>query len=106
MALAPVQQHSSESMAVLRRVSVCLDGNAQQLLRSESSLKGFGVRAHSALIDGFTAFDCNQTKVLSSRSTADLASKTKKLMEENLTGLLRVANTGHCSWFEFPRDLR
>ena len=42
-------------------------------------------------------------QVLSPTFTADLASKTKELIEHDATGLFHLTNAGECSWFEFAR---
>jgi dTDP-4-dehydrorhamnose reductase len=42
-------------------------------------------------------------QVLSPTFTADLAHKTKELIEQGAVGLLHVVNAGECSWFEFAR---
>lgn len=42
-------------------------------------------------------------QVLSPTFTADLARKTKELIEQEAVGLFHVANAGECSWFEFAR---
>src|SRR5436190_19996251 len=39
-------------------------------------------------------------QVLSPTYTADLAGKTRELIERNVTGLFHVANSGECSWYE------
>jgi dTDP-4-dehydrorhamnose reductase len=43
-------------------------------------------------------------QVLSPTSTADLARKTKELIEHDTVGLFHVTNAGECSWFEFARE--
>ncbi len=40
-------------------------------------------------------------QVLSPTFTADLAHKTKELIEQDATGLFHLTNAGECSWFEF-----
>ena len=42
-------------------------------------------------------------QVLSPTYTADLARKTKELIERDATGLFHLANAGECSWFEFAK---
>jgi dTDP-4-dehydrorhamnose reductase len=42
-------------------------------------------------------------QVLSPTYTADLAGKTKELVEQDATGLFHLTNSGECSWFEFAR---
>lgn len=42
-------------------------------------------------------------QVLSPTFTADLAGKTKELVEQDSTGLFHLTNSGECSWFEFAR---
>jgi dTDP-4-dehydrorhamnose reductase len=42
-------------------------------------------------------------QVLSPTFTADLAQKTKELIEQDATGLFHLTNAGECSWFEFAR---
>jgi dTDP-4-dehydrorhamnose reductase len=42
-------------------------------------------------------------QVLSPTFTADLARKTKELIEHNAVGLFHLTNAGECSWFEFAR---
>ncbi len=42
-------------------------------------------------------------QVLSPTFTADLAQKTKELIEHDATGLFHLTNAGECSWFEFAR---
>jgi dTDP-4-dehydrorhamnose reductase len=42
-------------------------------------------------------------QVLSPTFTADLAQKTRELIEHDATGLFHLTNTGECSWFEFAR---
>jgi len=43
-------------------------------------------------------------QVLSPTFTADLAQKTKELIEHDATGLFHLTNTGECSWFEFAQE--
>lgn len=42
-------------------------------------------------------------QVLSPTFTADLARKTKELIEQDAVGLFHLTNTGECSWFEFAQ---
>ncbi len=42
-------------------------------------------------------------QVLSPTFTADLAGKTKELIEQDALGLFHLTNAGECSWFEFAR---
>jgi dTDP-4-dehydrorhamnose reductase len=42
-------------------------------------------------------------QVLSPTFTADLARKTKELIEHGAVGLFHLTNAGECSWFEFAR---
>ena len=42
-------------------------------------------------------------QVLSPTFTADLAAKTKELIEHGAAGLFHLTNTGECSWFEFAK---
>jgi dTDP-4-dehydrorhamnose reductase len=42
-------------------------------------------------------------QVLSPTFTADLAQKTKELIEHGASGLFHLTNAGECSWFEFAR---
>ena len=44
-------------------------------------------------------------QVLSPTFTADLAQKTKELIQRDLVGLFHLTNTGECSWFEFARGV-
>jgi dTDP-4-dehydrorhamnose reductase len=44
-------------------------------------------------------------QVLSPTFTADLARKTKELIERDVVGLFHLANAGECSWFEFARGV-
>jgi len=43
-------------------------------------------------------------QALSPTFTADLAQKTKELIEHDATGLFHLTNAGECSWFEFARE--
>ncbi|HLL40502.1 MAG TPA: dTDP-4-dehydrorhamnose reductase [Rubrobacteraceae bacterium] len=42
-------------------------------------------------------------QVLSPTFTADLAGKTKELIEQDAVGLFHLTNAGECSWFEFAQ---
>ncbi len=42
-------------------------------------------------------------QVLSPTFTADLAQKTKELVEQGAVGLFHLTNAGECSWFEFAQ---
>jgi dTDP-4-dehydrorhamnose reductase len=42
-------------------------------------------------------------QVLSPTFTADLAQKTRELIEHDAAGLFHLTNAGECSWFEFAR---
>jgi dTDP-4-dehydrorhamnose reductase len=44
-------------------------------------------------------------QVLSPTFTADLAQKTKELIEQDALGLFHLTNTGECSWFEFAQEI-
>jgi dTDP-4-dehydrorhamnose reductase len=44
-------------------------------------------------------------QVLSPTFTADLAHKTKKLIEHEAVGLFHLSNGGECSWFEFAQGV-
>ena len=56
---------------------------------------------NKARTDGFVRVVTDQ--VLSPTFTADLALKTKELIEHGATGLFHLTNDGECSWFEFAR---
>ena len=56
---------------------------------------------NKARTDGFVRVVTDQ--VLSPTFTADLAQKTKELIEHDATGLFHLTNAGECSWFEFAR---
>ena len=56
---------------------------------------------NKARTDGFVRVVTDQ--VLSPTFTADLAGKTKELIEHDATGLFHLTNDGECSWFEFAR---
>ena len=43
-------------------------------------------------------------QVLSPTFTADLAQKTRELIEHDATGLFHLTNAGECSWFEFAQE--
>jgi dTDP-4-dehydrorhamnose reductase len=44
-------------------------------------------------------------QVLSPTFTADLAQKTKELIEQDIVGLFHLTNSGECSWFEFAQGV-
>jgi dTDP-4-dehydrorhamnose reductase len=44
-------------------------------------------------------------QALSPTYTADLAEKTKELVEQDIVGLFHLTNFGECSWFEFAREV-
>jgi dTDP-4-dehydrorhamnose reductase len=44
-------------------------------------------------------------QVLSPTFTADLAQKTKELIEQDVVGLFHLTNAGECSWFEFAQEV-
>lgn len=44
-------------------------------------------------------------QVLSPTYTADLAQKTKELIERDIVGLYHLSNAGECSWYEFARGV-
>ena len=54
-----------------------------------------------ARTEGFVRVVTDQ--VLSPTYTADLAMKTRELIERDATGLFHLTNEGECSWFEFAR---
>ena len=56
---------------------------------------------NKARTDGFVRVVTDQ--VLSPTFTADLAEKTKELVEHDAVGLFHLTNAGECSWFEFTR---
>ncbi len=56
---------------------------------------------NKARTDGFVRVVTDQ--VLSPTFTADLAQKTKELIEHDATGLFHLTNDGECSWFEFAQ---
>jgi dTDP-4-dehydrorhamnose reductase len=56
---------------------------------------------HKARTDGVIRVVTDQ--VLSPTFTADLAQKTKELMEQCAVGLFHLTNAGECSWFEFAQ---
>ena len=56
---------------------------------------------NKARSEGFVRVVTDQ--VLSPTFTADLALKTKELIEHDATGLFHLTNAGECSWFEFAR---
>jgi dTDP-4-dehydrorhamnose reductase len=57
---------------------------------------------NKARSEGFVRVVTDQ--VLSPTFTADLALKTKELIEHDATGLFHLTNAGECSWFEFARE--
>ena len=56
---------------------------------------------NKARTDGFVRVVTDQ--VLSPTFTADLAQKTRELIEHDAVGLFHLTNEGECSWFEFAR---
>jgi dTDP-4-dehydrorhamnose reductase len=56
---------------------------------------------NKARTEGFVRVVTDQ--VLSPTFTADLAQKTKELIEHDAVGLFHLTNDGECSWFEFAR---
>jgi dTDP-4-dehydrorhamnose reductase len=56
---------------------------------------------NKAKIDGMVRVVTDQA--LSPTFTADLAQKTRELVEEDASGLFHLTNAGECSWFEFAR---
>jgi dTDP-4-dehydrorhamnose reductase len=56
---------------------------------------------NKARTEGFVRVVTDQ--VLSPTFTADLAQKTKELIEHDAVGLFHLTNAGECSWFEFAR---
>ena len=58
---------------------------------------------NKARTDGIVRVVTDQ--VLSPTFTADLARKTKELIEQDAAGLFHLANGGECSWFEFARGV-
>jgi dTDP-4-dehydrorhamnose reductase len=58
---------------------------------------------NKAKTDGMVRVVTDQ--VLSPTFTADLAQKTKGLVEEDASGLFHLTNAGECSWFEFARGV-
>ncbi len=56
---------------------------------------------NKARTDGFVRVVTDQ--VLSPTFTADLAGKTKELIEHDAVGLFHLTNAGECSWFEFAQ---
>ncbi len=56
---------------------------------------------NKARTDGFVRVVTDQ--VLSPTFTADLALKTRELIENDATGLFHLTNDGECSWFEFAK---
>jgi dTDP-4-dehydrorhamnose reductase len=56
---------------------------------------------NKARTEGFVRVVTDQ--VLSPTYTADLAQKTKELIEHEALGVLHLTNDGECSWFEFAK---
>ena len=56
---------------------------------------------NKAKTDGMVSVVTDQA--LSPTFTADLAQKTKELVERDAAGLFHLTNAGECSWFEFAR---
>lgn len=56
---------------------------------------------NKARSDGFVRVVTDQ--VLSPTFTADLAQKTKQLIEHDARGLFHLTNAGECSWFDFAQ---
>jgi dTDP-4-dehydrorhamnose reductase len=56
---------------------------------------------NKARTEGFVRVVTDQ--VLSPTFTADLAQKTRELIEHDARGLFHLTNDGECSWFEFAR---
>jgi dTDP-4-dehydrorhamnose reductase len=56
---------------------------------------------NKARADGLVRVVTDQ--VLSPTYTADLAHKTRELVERDAAGLFHLTNAGECSWFEFAR---
>jgi dTDP-4-dehydrorhamnose reductase len=56
---------------------------------------------NKARTEGFVRVVTDQ--VLSPTFTADLALKTKELIEHDAVGLFHLTNDGECSWYEFAR---
>ena len=56
---------------------------------------------NKAQTEGFVRVVTDQ--VLSPTFTADLAQKTRELVEHDARGLFHLTNEGECSWFEFAR---
>lgn len=44
-------------------------------------------------------------EIVSPTYTRDLAEKIVELIEERATGTFHVTNSGHCSWYEFAREI-
>ncbi len=57
---------------------------------------------NKARTEGFVRVVTDQ--VLSPTFTADLARKTKELIEHGAIGLFHLTNSGECSWFEFAQE--
>jgi dTDP-4-dehydrorhamnose reductase len=58
---------------------------------------------NKARTDGLVRVVTDQ--VLSPTYTADLAQKTRELVERDASGLFHLTNAGECSWFEFARGV-
>jgi dTDP-4-dehydrorhamnose reductase len=58
---------------------------------------------NKARTEGFVQVVTDQA--LSPTFTADLAQKTKELMEQQAVGLFHLTNGGECSWFEFAQGV-
>lgn len=58
---------------------------------------------NKARSEGFVRVVTDQ--VLSPTYTADLAQKTKELIEGDIVGLYHLSNAGECSWYEFARGV-
>jgi len=56
---------------------------------------------NKAKTDGMVRVVTDQA--LSPTFTADLAQKTRELVDEDASGLFHLTNAGECSWFEFAR---
>ena len=58
---------------------------------------------NKARTEGFVQVVTDQA--LSPTFTADLAQKTKELIEQHAVGLFHLTNAGECSWFEFAQGV-
>jgi dTDP-4-dehydrorhamnose reductase len=58
---------------------------------------------NKARTDGLVRVVTDQ--VLSPTFTADLAQKTRELVERDATGVFHLTNAGECSWFEFAQGV-